>query len=387
MPLILYRRHTDMIGKDGVRRGCAVELRKKGINPRLYTACACPIWVAGDINGQPLPRQAIGTRDWKAAEKHVREQERLGQVGDSITISHAVERWIAAAKTNNLAEGTIAQYKLAGERFEGVMRKRGVLVLDAVKVDHLEAYKDSLAATMKPRTVRLEMQKIKTFFRLALRRGWVEKSPAEQVERVTVDHEPKEPFTAEEVERILEAVQRFKPYAQAKDDRIGSRPDLVRAAVNLMLETGLRASDTLKFRPSLCTKGAKLWVYRSGMKKGRGKEVITFLTDELYQSIMSAKWLSREYPFTAPGCSPTDARMSLYYATQRVGESAGVSDCRPHRFRDTFAVRKLLAGVSLEDVSKLLGHSSVRITELYYAKWVKARLDRLELLVADTLAS
>ena len=38
----------------------------------------------------------------------------------------------------------------------------------------------------------------------------------------------------------------------------------------------------------------------------------------------------------------------------------------------------LLAGVPLEQVSMLLGHKSVKITEKHYAPWVKARQEQLE---------
>jgi integrase/recombinase XerD len=50
----------------------------------------------------------------------------------------------------------------------------------------------------------------------------------------------------------------------------------------------------------------------------------------------------------------------------------------PHVFRDTFAVEMLLAGVPLEQVSILLGHKSVKLTEKHYAPWVKARQEQLE---------
>jgi integrase/recombinase XerD len=46
-------------------------------------------------------------------------------------------------------------------------------------------------------------------------------------------------------------------------------------------------------------------------------------------------------------------------------------------FRDTFAVECLLAGVPLEQLSILLGHGSIKITERHYAPWVKARQEQL----------
>jgi integrase len=55
-----------------------------------------------------------------------------------------------------------------------------------------------------------------------------------------------------------------------------------------------------------------------------------------------------------------------------------------HRLRDTFAVDLLVKGVSLEEVSKLLGHESIRTTEKHYAKWVKGRQDRLDNAVTGT---
>ena len=57
---------------------------------------------------------------------------------------------------------------------------------------------------------------------------------------------------------------------------------------------------------------------------------------------------------------------------------AEVPNGHPHRLRDTFAVELLLAGVPIERVSVLLGHTSVRITERHYNPWNKARQEQLE---------
>ena len=58
-----------------------------------------------------------------------------------------------------------------------------------------------------------------------------------------------------------------------------------------------------------------------------------------------------------------------------------------HRLRDTFAVELLQKGIPMEEVSKLLGHTSIRTTEKHYAKWVKSRQDRLDALVVETWAA
>jgi integrase/recombinase XerD len=58
--------------------------------------------------------------------------------------------------------------------------------------------------------------------------------------------------------------------------------------------------------------------------------------------------------------------------------------CHPrnsHQLRDTFAVDLLSKGVPLEEVSKLLGHTSIKTTEKHYAAWVQSRQDRLDALV------
>jgi integrase len=59
-------------------------------------------------------------------------------------------------------------------------------------------------------------------------------------------------------------------------------------------------------------------------------------------------------------------------------DAAGLSHRTSHNFRHHFAVEHLLNGTPIEDVSRLLGHNSIRITIQFYGAWVKQRQERLE---------
>jgi integrase/recombinase XerD len=52
---------------------------------------------------------------------------------------------------------------------------------------------------------------------------------------------------------------------------------------------------------------------------------------------------------------------------------------RHPRFRDTFATALLAKGVSLENISILLGHDSIKATQKHYAPFVKSRQINLEI--------
>jgi Bifunctional DNA primase/polymerase, N-terminal/Phage integrase family len=49
-----------------------------------------------------------------------------------------------------------------------------------------------------------------------------------------------------------------------------------------------------------------------------------------------------------------------------------------HRFRDTFSVSLLLAGVPIEQVAVALGHSNISVTQRHYNPWVRDRQLQLE---------
>jgi integrase/recombinase XerD len=75
------------------------------------------------------------------------------------------------------------------------------------------------------------------------------------------------------------------------------------------------------------------------------------------------------------GKSKLAAAVSLWRKRlAQVFEDAEIENGHSHCFRDTFACSLLQAGVSIQDVSVLLGHRSVRITILRGLKRARTRL-------------
>jgi site-specific recombinase XerD len=72
-------------------------------------------------------------------------------------------------------------------------------------------------------------------------------------------------------------------------------------------------------------------------------------------------------------------------AFRKLFKHAGI-DGHPHRWRHTFAKNLLVAGVSLETVSTLLGHRKLAITERYYSRFVPERQAAIDASVRKTWA-
>ena len=207
----------------------------------------------------------------------------------------------------------------------------------------------------------------------------------ERVTTVRAVYEQKEPYTDAEVEAIFKEALKLDggTHGYAK------HPKTFKLLLELMLSTGLRVGDAVSFDPSSLSQGDSLWIYtfhpQKKKKTDRPKTLEAYTTADLKSRIEGCEWLSKKGPFWyGIGTDPTPLAQAVYERMQSIGARAGVADCRPHRLRDTFAVRALLRGMQLEDVSRLLGHSSVKVTETYYAKWVSSRKRRLERIFSES---
>ena len=105
---------------------------------------------------------------------------------------------------------------------------------------------------------------------------------------------------------------------------------------------------------------------------------ITVLPDIVIKALDAAPRSSENYFFWIGKSTVGSSKGKWQRRLQRLFELAGVVGGHAHRFRDTFAVELLMAGVPLDRVSVLLGHSSIRITERHYTPWTRSRQDQIK---------
>ena len=378
---MLYRRHT-----------IKCHVHKTGLSPRAkrnYMDCQCPIWMFGSTETGYVPRQSMATRDLAVAEAERQALLRSGrdEVICGPRIDDCIERFQLARKSE-LSEHTAKGYALLLGRLESYCAIRGALFMRELTVDLLEDFKVNGLPSTQDTTKRTAVAKLKCFLKTAYRREWIASPLALKVESHVAELDQKSPYTDAEVTLILDEAERMKGgwhgYASA--------PHTLRLLLELMLETGMRVSDAIRFDPSVLHRGdSGLWVYTFSQKKRKRKQkprlIDCYVSDRLKLEIDSCKWLSRALPFWNERATGTNLGIQVWQRMQSIGERCGVADCRAHRLRDTFAVRSLLRGLSLDDVSRLLGHTTVQITQQYYAKWIPARSSRLESVVFKSLVN
>jgi integrase/recombinase XerD len=168
---------------------------------------------------------------------------------------------------------------------------------------------------------------------------------------------PTLPFATDEMNRILKA---------ATDPR-------VRAFILVMRHSGLRISDTTSFAVE-SLKGNRLRLYQAK----NGEHAYVPVPEDVAAALRLVPHKHPAYFFWS-GHSKVPAAVSVW--RRRVADVFGrakISNGHSHRFRDTFAVSPLEAGVALDSASVLLGHKSLRITEKHYSPWVRTRQDALD---------
>jgi integrase/recombinase XerD len=311
-------------------------------------------------------RRALKVRSWTRAQAIVRDMEDHGLSGERVTIERACEAFIGDAKARGLRPPSIYKYELLFKQLKAFAKAEGMMLLSECDVDALRRFRESWVN--KNYSARKKLEALRTFYRFVHESGWLATNPALLIKPPKVDDPPTLPFTQDEFQRVIEACSKYP-----------NRKNAVRlkALVLLLRYSGLRIADAVTLSKNQIDNGIlKLRTAKTGT------DVRLPLPPAVLKALDAIP--TTDYYFWS-GVSTKKACVGDYQrAFKKLYELAKVQNGHAHRWRDTFAVELLLAGMPLEQVSILLGHQSIKVTEKHYSPFVKARQEQLEANVRKT---
>jgi integrase len=301
------------------------------------------------------------------------------------SIDAALDQWIAGFKAAGATASSYAGFK---NTFLAWAELNGFKMLSDVTADALDLWVASWSpeATEKINRIQSNTQsfrltKIKSFFRWATAIRKLDYDPAIMLRSITGEEvEETQPLNSEQFRELLQATYKYDADRRVEKDRFGAE---LRAIFLVQRWTGVRLGDALMLT-------------RSGVRENRlqmkiqkiGDTVERVVPDEVIEALKAVPVRKTMHPDQFFWSRKCNHRVLAGMWTPRIRL---LNDClkfrndqgepmrfRSHMLRDTFAVEMLLAGVSLDKVSRLLCHSSVRMTEEHYAPWVRARERQLE---------
>lgn len=210
---------------------------------------------------------------------------------------------------------------------------------------------------------------MKSFFKFCVNSDFIAKNPAVHLDTIKSNRAKTDPFTANELNAIFEALPGFT-------DEYGRRGTVIaretKAFVLAMRFTGMAIGDVASLEKSAVT-GCSIVTNRKKTNEEVQAEVPQFVVDELH-----AVALPNIRYFFWSGSGKLHTRTSKWgNRLRKLFTLAGVPKAVPHMFRHTFARDFLERGGSMAELAELLGNSEA-ICQKHYSKWDSRRQERLK---------
>ena len=349
-----------------------------------WRRCRCPKWLRGVLPDGTVVRQSAKTRSWGRAEQKARKMEAEADPAAPdrvsprrVTVKEAVRMFLEDEEARGLQASSRKKSRTLFERqFQPWCKARKLVRLDQITPLDLTEFRASW--NNGEVTTHRKHERMLAFFSFFVRNELLRKNPMAALKKPkSPETVPTDYFTPEEFEAILEAAKRYD-FGGGNDCR--HRADRLRALTLLMRWSGLSILDATKLERDRLSKNEngddQIFLYRA--KTGVAVNVV--IPSDVADLLRSLPNSNPRYFFWSGNGDPRSAAKAFQRSYWKLFRLAGIKKpdgtpkrCHPHMFRDTFAVELLLAGVPIDQVALLLGHSSVKVTERHYAPFCKAR--------------
>jgi len=332
--------------------------------------------------------------DTLALRKSARNQvpKETPEEADAITVEEAPRLWVVGFKLQSLS--TAKTYRTVVRKISNWAAGQSITLLQDVTPAQLDRWRAewSLEASrmddrMGPTTQSQFLTHLKSFFRWAYEVEHIGRNPAKALKSIATNPEQTMPLTPEQFNQVMAAVELYDRDRRREQDRFGTE---LKALCLVMRWTGLRLTDALML-PRTALSGNCL----SLTAQKTNEATLPVLPDHVVaalKAIQPRPGVHPRYFFWSRVSNHLTLGSQWAARIKRLNRHLALTkdhgkpmEFRSHMLRDTFAVEMQLASVPIETVSKMLTHTSVRVTERHYAPWVKSRRQQLRAQTIEAL--
>ena len=259
-----------------------------------------------------------------------------------------LKTYIAVKKVEGLSDGTLSNYARTLKTFFLWVRK---LPEDVTANDvRMFLYEYSTNRNISDRTLDKYREFICWFFNWACSEEYIRKNPCASIKSIKHEIRPRQPLTQIELEYLRTACVTQRE----------------RAILEFLYSTGCRVSEL-----SIATKDDIDWKNGTVHIFGKGRKHRTSFINakcEVYlREYLDGRTDDSEFLFVSER-EPHDklTKCAIESIVKKIAKRSKVTKTvSPHVIRHTTATQAINNGMSIEDVSKLLGHNNVATTMIY----------------------
>lgn len=240
----------------------------------------------------------------------------------------------------------------------------GDILLNEIDESAAASFAENLLTKFKKSTVRTRLLTLNRFFNWCIKKNILSKNPWREIIREikTIQWQPPKPFTATEVQLILDGFKRLAPEAYL-------------LAFFLFL-TGLRIGEALALtwenvKADLSTITiANQWVNNT-FKPPKGNKTRVIKTSETVRQILLELKDKNPYLVFFPGFEPPPSQF-FYGRWKKVLKSLDIPYRKPHTIRATVVSTLLEQGVNPLEIAEFTGHN-VNVMFTHYSQVINRR--------------